>query len=237
MKNKIKRKHPAFWLIRHRSGNIRDHPQRYHINVGKKYRTGNFRSNKRGSTRIAQSVNRREIEEWANNIAYNYNHDIDTDIPSQLIDASRDLGIPFHEMDKRWQDFYPSDKVTKDDIIWLIAGSDTDVKRSKSGHYRIKNWKKMKDDEWKYDPELEEYELPFGDPPIFMYKRLRPKVPITPKTVVRVRVRGASWSDNPWVIKMVTEDGYVHTMDKSFKTKSEAIKFAVDWMKKHPNGV
>ena len=41
MKNKIKRKHPAFWLIRHRSGNIRDHPQRYHINVGKRY--GNFR--------------------------------------------------------------------------------------------------------------------------------------------------------------------------------------------------
>ncbi|RLF99447.1 hypothetical protein DRN58_05145 [Thermococci archaeon] len=45
MKGKIKRKHPAFWLIRHRSGNIRDHPQRYHINVGKRYLSGNFRKN------------------------------------------------------------------------------------------------------------------------------------------------------------------------------------------------
>ncbi|HDN81594.1 MAG TPA: hypothetical protein ENG41_02580 [Methanomicrobia archaeon] len=37
MKGKIKRKYPAVWKIRHRSGNIRDHPQRYHINVGKRY--------------------------------------------------------------------------------------------------------------------------------------------------------------------------------------------------------
>ena len=44
MKGKIKRKHPAFWLIRHRSGNIRDHPQRYHVNIGKRYTTGNFRN-------------------------------------------------------------------------------------------------------------------------------------------------------------------------------------------------
>ena len=33
-------RHPTRVLIRHRSGNIRDHPQRYHINVGKRYRTG-----------------------------------------------------------------------------------------------------------------------------------------------------------------------------------------------------
>ena len=40
MNRNIKR-YPAVWKIRHRTGNIRDHPQRYHINVGKKY--GNFR--------------------------------------------------------------------------------------------------------------------------------------------------------------------------------------------------
>ena len=40
MNRNIKR-YPAVWKIRHRSGNIRDHLQRYHINVGKKY--GNFR--------------------------------------------------------------------------------------------------------------------------------------------------------------------------------------------------
>ncbi|RLF97797.1 hypothetical protein DRN58_08145 [Thermococci archaeon] len=37
MKNKIKGRYPAVWKIRHRSGNIRDHPQRYHINIGKRY--------------------------------------------------------------------------------------------------------------------------------------------------------------------------------------------------------
>ncbi|RLI67213.1 hypothetical protein DRO91_10505, partial [Candidatus Heimdallarchaeota archaeon] len=40
MNRNIKR-YPAVWKIRHRTGNIRDHPQRYHINVGKRY--GNFR--------------------------------------------------------------------------------------------------------------------------------------------------------------------------------------------------
>ncbi len=40
MNRNIKR-YPAVWKIRHRTGNIDDHPQRYHINVGKRY--GNFR--------------------------------------------------------------------------------------------------------------------------------------------------------------------------------------------------
>jgi len=42
--SKIK-KYPSFWLKRHRTGNIRDHPQRYHINVGKRYSVGNFNNN------------------------------------------------------------------------------------------------------------------------------------------------------------------------------------------------
>lgn len=37
------RNYPAFWLKRHRTGGIDDHPQRYHINVGKRYGMGNFR--------------------------------------------------------------------------------------------------------------------------------------------------------------------------------------------------
>ena len=209
-------RHPTRVLIRHRSGNIRDHPQRYHINIGKRYTTGNFR---------------KDFSSVAEKDKYYY---VDGRRVSkkEFIDNWRKEGFYWiHDGDE-----YPVPPPNKYGM-WQGKHRYSVTTKTQSGHYRIKNWKKMKDDEWKYDPELEEYELPFGDPPKFMYKRLRPKVPITPKTVVRVRVRGASWSDNPWVIKMVTEDGYVHTMDKSFKTKSEAIKFAVDWMKKHPNGV
>ena len=64
MKNKIKRKHPAFWLIRHRSGNIRDHPQRYHINVGKKYTGGDYRvnSNERNFKKLKKDIEDYERE-------------------------------------------------------------------------------------------------------------------------------------------------------------------------------
>ena len=63
MKGKIKGKYPAFWLIRHRSGNIRDHPQRYHINVGKRYGMGNLRKNdKYNQVDKNQNVNGNEAQ-------------------------------------------------------------------------------------------------------------------------------------------------------------------------------
>ena len=57
MKGKIKRKYPAFWKIRHRTGGIDDHPQRYHINVGKKYTGGDYR--KTGDSKLKGDLSKR----------------------------------------------------------------------------------------------------------------------------------------------------------------------------------
>jgi len=52
---------------------------------------------------------KKEAMEWFRNIAYNYNHDIDMDILSQLIDMAKDLGLDVDKVQDKWQYFYPSE--------------------------------------------------------------------------------------------------------------------------------
>lgn len=61
-----------------------------------------------------------EISKWAKNIAYNYNNDIDTDILSQLIDASEALCLDINKIDKKWQFFSAGEKINKKDIKQLL---------------------------------------------------------------------------------------------------------------------
>lgn len=59
---------------------------------------------------------------WAENIADNYNQDVDTNLLSQMYDACNELSLDKGAMDRRWQGFTPGDKVTASDIYYLLTG-------------------------------------------------------------------------------------------------------------------
>ena len=79
-------------------------------------------SNKKEKKADVQQSQAEQIEEWAKNIADNYNQDIDTNIYSALIDASKDLGLPMEDIDRRWQYFSAGDNVSSKDIQYLLMG-------------------------------------------------------------------------------------------------------------------
>jgi len=142
MKGKIKRKHPAFWLIRHRSGNIRDHPQRYHVNVGKKY--GNFRISNSYHNEI---MKKEEYGDFRYNKKINGIDYVRRRIPyyvrkkdaEEEADAYRFFGIdakvvPIKEKGKTFYSVY----VPKKDVDWINKHmiEDYHVTEWESGHYR-----------------------------------------------------------------------------------------------------
>ena len=176
-------RHPTRVLIRHRTGNIRDHPQRYHINMGKRYTTGNFRKD---FTSVAKEdkyyyVDGRRVSK------------------KEFIDNWRKEGFYWiHDGEE-----YPVPPPNKYGM-WQGKHRYSVTPKTQSGHYRIKGWKKIKDTDR-----------------VFRYK----------SNIRNEYVFGGKYHD-----KQLWEVRYKGG-ERQFKTKSEALKFAVDWMKKHPNGV
>ena len=151
--SKIK-KYPPVWKIRHRTGNIRDHPQRYHINVGKRYTEGDYRTSDRERAlsfdeKVAKllhpfkPVTPNEASEIAK---YKYAPYVDKDDP--------ELGINIRPI--KWN----NSKYGLKRISWDEAGSIIKKKNLhfesngehviimpnteiQSGHYRIKGWDKI----------------------------------------------------------------------------------------------
>lgn len=61
-------------------------------------------------------------KEWAKNIAENYNDGTEWNMQSQLIDAAKDLSIPYNEVDARWQNYYPGDEADWKDVYYVLTG-------------------------------------------------------------------------------------------------------------------
>ena len=221
MKDKIKR-YPAVWKIRHRSGNIRDHPQRYHVNIGKRYGNfrisnsyhneimkkeehGDFRYNKKINgidyvrRRIPYYVRKKDAEEEAD--AYRF-FDIDAKV------------VPIKEKGKTFYSVY----VPKKDVDWINKHmiEDYHVTEWESGHYRIKGWKKVKDNEYEK---------------IWVCDKGKAMIDLVHNPNFRSWDIGIYRSDNgKFSFLDITEI-------EKFDNEKDALKFAVDWMKKHPNGV
>jgi len=243
MKGKIKRKHPAFWLIRHRSGNIRDHPQRYHVNVGKRYLGENIRHGV-----VSGDYRKKKYTLSKEKLLDVLPHGSGIDGDWYIEDKGSYFyaGNSYHCMDEYgyydgWQDFYltiPKKDPTKfklhfrgdqylarkymlrdylEDLFGLRL-NELSGNKVESGHYRIKGWKKVKETEygtkWKNGNVL------------FSVQRV----------VVTGLPIGERQKTPPY--QCVVSSGSGHSsFIRSFYTKEEALKFAVDWMKKHPNGV
>ncbi|GAI17448.1 unnamed protein product [marine sediment metagenome] len=70
-------------------------------------------------------MEKNELNEWAKNISYNYNHNTDTDILAQLYDCVRGENLSLGEMEKRWEifGFRGNGKwITWQEVRWLIDG-------------------------------------------------------------------------------------------------------------------
>jgi len=85
-----------------------------------------------------------------------------------------------------------------------------------SGHYRIKGWKKVSDHKWYY-----ERKLPTG---------------FTQRVEVNIHQFPVG-RKNSWVVQIGSNDARGLYVNKHNLSYEDALKFAVDWMKKHPNGV
>jgi len=64
----------------------------------------------------------KELVTWSKNISYNYKHDIDTNIISQLIDCSISLKLNFEEIDKRYRYATDSDFKNYKMIYFILTG-------------------------------------------------------------------------------------------------------------------
>lgn len=70
---------------------------------------------------MSVSQKHKVIKQYCKNIVYNYNHDIDTDIYSQVIDMSKDLGISIDIFEKNYQYFAAGDHVTAKQLFKVIT--------------------------------------------------------------------------------------------------------------------
>ena len=66
---------------------------------------------------------KKEIREWAKNIAYNYNHNIETNLIKMLFEAGKDLKLNIDKIDMKWQYYYLRNTITWQEVeILLLAG-------------------------------------------------------------------------------------------------------------------
>ena len=63
-----------------------------------------------------------EVRKWTREIAHNYNHDIDTNLLSQLIDVKNHFGLHWGPIDHRFQWTHVGETITPQRVFWLITG-------------------------------------------------------------------------------------------------------------------
>jgi len=243
MKGKIKRKHPAVWKIRHRTGGIDDHPQRYHINVAKRYLGENIRHGV-----VSGDYRKKKYTLSKEKLLDVLPHGSGIDGDWYIEDKGSYFyaGNSYHCMDEYgyydgWQDFYltiPKKDPTKfklhfrgdqylarkymlrdylEDLFGLRL-NELSGNKVESGHYRIKGW---------------EYRGKLGLHNNWWINK-EAKLELMILAVPQVLGR----SPYLYSVKVGERFGKKHKIIASnIQKKSEAIKFAKEWMKKHPNGV
>jgi hypothetical protein len=72
--------------------------------------------------KLNESYSIAQVEEWAQNIAYNYNAGINTDLQAQLQEACDDLGISFLEVERRLDYFTVPSELDWKDVYYLLTG-------------------------------------------------------------------------------------------------------------------
>jgi len=69
---------------------------------------------------MVKKKNLKNLREWAKNISYNYNHDIDTNVYNQLKEASDEESLNFSKIDKKWQDTSLGNSTTSGKIFQIL---------------------------------------------------------------------------------------------------------------------
>ena len=62
----------------------------------------------------------KEIKEWLKNIAYNYNHDIETNLYLELLNLSKHFGLDMRRIDEKYQHYSPGEKTTEKELYSLL---------------------------------------------------------------------------------------------------------------------